>query len=272
MIPDKLTADISEKYKVSIRLMPDGISFWGYIPSEKDSFFMESIPFDNNLTMLEALKNAIFEFPCFSFIYQSLHVVCVGEKYTMVPDHVFVEEDKDVLFDFCFPKNHSQKVIIQPVSALNAFILFNMDEDIYAFLVRSLLNPQFIHSLSPLLITWQRKSLHVFSKLMHVAIHSRSIDVFCMDQGNLLFVNSYHYTNVNDVIYYIMYICKQTGFDQLEDSLTISGKQDLCREVLSVVKKYVKKSNSLQQKLTDYQNTSSHEPTIDMITLMECGL
>ena len=170
MIPDKLTADYSENYKVSIRLMPDGFSFFGYIPAEKDSFFTEQFYFNREESTVDALKNIIFTNPCFSYTYRSFHVICVSEKYTMAADHVFVEQEKDRLFAFCHRKDRSLRVFAQPVKELNTFILFGIDEEVYAFLLRSLANPEFVHSLSPLLIAWHKKSLTVSRKLMHVVI------------------------------------------------------------------------------------------------------
>ena len=272
MIPDKLTADNSENYKVSIRLMPDGLSFWGYVPSEKDSFFMETFPFDDGMSMVESLKDIIFKYPCFSFVYRSFHVICVSRKYTLAADHIFIETEKDRLFNFCHPADPTLKVLVQPLKSLNAYILFGLDCDVYAFLVRSLTNPHFIHSLSPLMIAWQNKSLRVFPKLMHVVVHPHTMDVMCFEQGNLLFANAYDHENSKDIVYYIMYICKQSGINQLEDYLTISGPQDLCRTVLSFINKYVKKTNYLHQQINDYQVESAHELTLDMIALMECGL
>ena len=272
MIPVKLTADISNKYKVSIRLSPDGLSFWGYIPSEKDSFFMQAFPFDYDFPTVESLKNIVFNNPCFSFIYHSFHVICVGAKFTLTPDPVYVEKEKDRLFDYCFPHDPSLKTLVQPIQALNASIMFGIDKDVFAFLMRSLTNPLIIHSLSPLLTSWQKKSILVFPKLMLVDIRQNAMDVLCFEQGNLLFANSYNYDTGNDIIYYILYICKQTSFNQLEDCLTISGVGDLCRNVLPVISKYVRKTDYLQQQITDYQVASDIEPTLDMITLMECGL
>jgi len=274
MIPDKLTADNSEKYKVSIRLMPDGISFWGYIPSEKDSFFMETFHYDHTSPTVESLKNIIFNHPAFSYIYQSFYVICVSGKYTMASDHVFVEKEKERFFFFCHPKDKTLKTLVQPVKELNASILFGIEKEIYAFLQRSLSNPQFIYSLSPLLVAWYKKSLHIFPKLMHVVLNKASIDVLCVEQGNLLFVNSFYYdnNNTNDIIYYIMYICKQTGFNQLEDYLTISGNNEDCRKVLSIIDKYVKQTVYLPSTLHGYQVAYDQELTLDMIALVECGV
>ena len=272
MIPDRLTADNSENYKVSIRLMPDGLSFWGYVPSVRDSFFMETFAFEDDMTRVDSIKDIIFKYPCFSFAFQSFHVICVCGKYTMAADHVFIEKEKERLFNFCHPEDPSLKVLVQSLKSLNASILFGLDNDVYAFLLRSLTNPQFIHSLSPLLIAWQKKSLSVFPKLMHVVIHPDTMDVLCVEQGLLLFANSYDHENSKDIVYYIMYICKQTGFNQFEDYLTVSGRQDLCQTVLSLINKYVKKTTYLHQQINDYQVDSAHELTLDMIALMECGL
>ena len=274
MIPDKLTADNSEKYKVSIRLMPDGLSFWGYIPSEKDSFFIEVFLYDQTISAVESLKNIIFNHPAFSFIYQSFYVICVSGKYTMASDHVFIEKEKERFFFFCHQNDKSLKTLVQPVKTLNASILFGIDKEMYAFLLRSLSNPQFIYSLSPLLVAWQKKSLLVYPKLMHVVLHKNSIDVLCVEQGSLLFVNSFYYdnSNTNDVIYYIMYICKQTGFNQLDDYLTISGNHDLCRKILSIIDKYVKQTLYLPPTLHGYLVAYDQELTLDMIALVECGV
>ena len=272
MIPDKLSADFSENYKVSIRLMPDGLSFSGYIPAEKDSFFMETFLYKPDIPVADSLQSVFFTNPCFSYPYQSCYVVDTIAKYTMVADPVFVEKEKERLFFFCHPKDKSLKVLVQPIKVLSASILFGVDKEIYAFLLRSLVNPQFIHSLSPLIIAWINKSRLVFPKLMHVVVHENTIDVLCVEHGELLFVNSYSYENFNDVIYYIMYICKQTGFNQLEDHLTISGKKTICLSVLSVINKYVKKTDYLHPQLNNYQVDEGQNLTLDMIALLECGL
>jgi len=272
MNPNKLTADNSENYKVSIRLIPDGLSFWGYIPAVKDSFFIETFSFDHDISSLESIKNIFFTHPCFSYVFQSFDVISVSGKYTLASDHVFIEKEKERLFFFCHPKDNSLKVLVQPIMALNASILFGIDQEIYAFLLRSLINPRFIYSLSSLLVAWQKKSLLVFPKLMHVVLNKNTIDVFCVEHGVLLFVNSYNFDSSNDIVYYLMYICKQIGFNQLDDYLTISGKKDFCTDILRIINRYIKQTVYLQSTLKDYHVALDQELTLDMIALIECGV
>ena len=246
MIPDRLTADLSESYKVSIRLTPDGLSFCGHIPSQKDSSFTESYPFDPALSAVQSLKNIFFNHPFFSYVYQSIQVICVSETFTLSPEHVFSEPDKEQLFFFCHLPNPSLKVISQPLEALGAFMLFGIDKEVYAFLIRSLSSPVFVHSLSPVLLSWQKKSQLLFHKQMYVIIHEDRIEVMCLQQGELLFANVFKSESVNDMIYYIMYICKQTGFDQLDDALKLSGNKAKCQEAMSVIANYIKQAAYIQ--------------------------
>ena len=272
MIPDKLTADYSEKYEVSIRLTSNGLSFWGYIPTEKDSFFSETYPFEHDLSAVESLKNIFFANACFSFRYQSCNMICVSARYTLMPALVFREKEKVRLFNFCHPKDDSLKVLADSVKGLNVSLLYGMDEDIYAFLVRSLTNPRFIHALSPVLACLQKQSLMRYPKQMLVILREDMIDVICMQQGELLFANSFQYDSDSDIVYYLLYICRQTDFNQLEDSLLLSGEQHRCRSVLAVIRKYIRQAECLQPALKNHPSTHGQYLPMDTVALMECVL
>ncbi|MDR0575556.1 MAG: DUF3822 family protein [Tannerella sp.] len=271
-VPNTLTADNSWKYEVSIRLLPDGLSFSGYIPFEKDSFFIETILFDPDLSMGQSLKNMFFNNPCFSYTYKSLYVICVSGKYTLAPDSVFSEKDKELLFSFCHQEDESLKILIQPLKALNSSLLFGIDKGSYEFLVRSLAKPLFIHSLSSMLILWQKKSLTCYPKQMYIVVHAHTMDALCLERGELLFVNSFDYETDKDIIYYIMYICRQLGFNQLEDCLSFCGDKAICRSVMSVIGKYVRQSDYLRPKIKDYLVPVDQDFDMDIVALMECGL
>jgi len=272
MIPDKLTADYSEKYEVSIRLRSDGLSFWGYIPSERDSFFSETYPFERDLPAIDALKNIFFANPCFSYRYQLCNLVCVSGKYTLTPGLVFREKEKARLFNFCHPKDDSLKVLVNSIRGLNVSLLYGMDADMYAFLVRSLTNPRFIHALSPVLTYRQKESRMRYHRQLHVMMREDMIDVICMQQGELLFANSFQYDSDSDILYYILYICRQTGFNQLEDCLLLSGEQGRCKSVLPLIMKYIRQADYWQPELQNHPSTRGRYLPMDTIALMECVL
>lgn len=271
-VPDVLNATNSEKYNVSIRLWPDGLSFSGYILSEEDSFFTETVSLDPDVPLVQSLKEVFFQNACLSYVYNTLHVISVSGKYTLVPDSVFSETDKDLLFSYCFQVDKDSKVLVQPLTGFYSSLLFNMDNEAYEFMVRSFINPHFIHYLSPLLIDWRKKSLDRYPKQIYVVIQPAVLDIVCFEQGELLFVNSFGYEAENDIIYFIMYVCKQLSVDQLEDAVFFYGDKPICRKIMPVIKKYVEQVHLVTPKIRNYQVAVDQDLSMDIVTWVECGL
>ena len=271
-VPDTLTVDNSEKYEVSIRLWPGGLSFSGYIPQEKDSFFSDEVIFDSDLPMSLSLKNTFFDNQCLSYLYRSLYVIYASEKYTLVPENVFSEKDKSLLFSLCHQQDKIGKILVQQLSNLQSFMLFNVDNDSYEFLMRSLVNPRFVHSFSPLLLVWQKMSLTSYPKQVHAFVHDNLMDIACFERGEMLFVNSFNCDNDNDIVYYIMYACRQLDINQLEDSIHFCGDEAKCLSTMSVIGKYIKLTDYMPSRMKNYTVADDKDVYMDVVTLIECAL
>jgi hypothetical protein len=272
-VPDTLlNVTNSEKYNVSIRLWPDGLSFSGYIPSEKDSFFSETVSLDPEVSLVQSLKDIFFENACLSYVYNALHVISVSDKYTLVPDSVFSEKDKNQLFSYCFPVDKDSKVLAQPLTDFYSSLLFCMDNETYEFMVRSLIDPHFIHFLSPMLVDWRKKSLGCYPKQIYIVIQDTMLHIVCFEQGELLFMNSFGYETGNDIIYFIMYVCKQLSVNQLEDPVFFYGDKAICRKVLPVIKNYMEQVDFVTPKIREYQVAVDQDLFMDIVTWVECGL
>jgi hypothetical protein len=272
-VPDTLNVDNSEKYNVSIRLWPDGLSFSGYIPSERNSFFSEAVTFDRETPPVEALKAFFFDNECLSYVYHSLLVVFVSGRYTLAPDSIFNEKNKELLFSCCFrPSRENPKVLSQPLKPFGASLLFEVDNASYEFLMRSLINPQFIHFLSPMLSAWHKRSVACYPKQMYAFIHDSLLEIACFEQGEILFVNTFDYETENDLIYFLLYVCKQLALNQLEDSIVFCGDKTVCRKVMPVINNYMVHVDFLPSDLKHYHTAPGKEVHADVATLVECGL
>ncbi|MDR3267886.1 MAG: DUF3822 family protein [Tannerella sp.] len=238
-VPDTLTIDNAEEYAVSIRLRPDGLSFAGHRPQEKESFFYTEMTFDRAKPYIQALKDAFFEHAFFSFTYKQVYVVCVNRQYTLVPETVFAEEHKEQLMSFVFSVPVS-KALHEPVATLEAEILYDIPAEVYEFCSRSLIRPQFIHAITSQLLFWRKQNLACFPKQLYVAVHDHIMDAACYDKGTLIFLNSFDVENTTDIIYYLLYIWRQTGIDQLEDRLLLAAHPPVYQELKETLRKYVR--------------------------------
>ncbi|MDR2041827.1 MAG: DUF3822 family protein [Tannerella sp.] len=237
-VPKSLTVDSAEKYVVSIRLWPGGLSFAGHIPSEKDSFFYTETAFDPVTPCLQALKDAFFEHVFFNHPYRQVYILCVNRLYTLAPEPVFSEERRETLMSFVF-STPGHKILCEPLPALEAHMVYSLPEEIHAFCCRSLIAPQFTHALTPVLLRWRERNLPCFRKQLFVSVHENTMDAACYDRGALTFLNSFDTGNAADLLYYILYIWKQTGMDQGEDQLLLFAPAPLYGEVEETLRKYV---------------------------------
>jgi hypothetical protein len=270
---ENITAENSERYNLSVRLWGEGFAFSGYIPGDKSSFFYyETTSFDVNISYKEKLKNVFFENEWMKYVYKSVNIVCVTEKYVIVPEEVYVKKGKEELFSFCLSTAENHKVISEYIEDNNFTILFELDSKIYEFLVRSFVNVNFVHFLSPLLKVWQKSSLDVYPKHIYVYVREKTVDIVSFEHGNLIFANTFPYEKENDLLYFVTYVSKQLKFEQLEDKLFFCGKTAVCDSVIKVLSTYFEYITLLPEKVGKYIMPVDQAIPDDIMTLTECGL
>ena len=126
-VPDTLTADNSGKYIMSIRLRSDGLSFSGYSPSENESFFYRNVEFDRTKPYIASLKEFIYEHEFLTYSYKRTNLVCVTPQYTIVPEEVFSDKQKNDLLSFTFLAPES-RCLNNPLTRESVEVVFGIDE------------------------------------------------------------------------------------------------------------------------------------------------
>ncbi|MDR1746854.1 MAG: DUF3822 family protein [Tannerella sp.] len=264
-VPDTLVSQRSEKYIVSIRLWSDGLSFSGYIPSERGSVFHAATELDATQPYLHALKDIFSTHPFLTSSYRKIYVVCANAPYTLAPEHIFAEKEKEQLMSFVFSADN-YKVLHESLGELEAELVFGINPDIYDFCVRSLNNPQFTHAVSSLLIQWRKQSLAGVSKQLSVVLHEKTMDAACFERGALLFVNSFAIDTMEDVMYCILSIWKQTGMDQEKDVLFLSAPPILFDKLKEILHTYLLRIETVPVSEMD------EKLPLDIKALFQCGL
>jgi hypothetical protein len=219
-VPDTLTVGNSERYRVSIRLSPDGLSFAGFIPSEKDSFFFTETKINKTKKYSDAVKEIFFACPFFSYTYGQVYVISANPQFTLVPESVFDEKQKEQFMSFVFSEP-DKKVLYERLDEFDHVLLYGIQPEVYEFFARSLQQPTFSHAVTSLLTEWRKQNLTGYPKQLYVALHENRMIVACFDQGALTFINSFSTDDPADTLYYILYVWKQTELDQMNDELLL---------------------------------------------------
>ena len=264
-VPDILTTDNSGKYMVSIRLWPGGLSFAGHIPSEKDSFFYTEIEIDRSISYIQAIKGIFFAHPFFLYTYKHTYVICANRQYTLVPENICPEQQKEQLMSFVF-SSPEEKILKESLDELDSEILFGISPKVHDFFSRSLINPIFTHSVTHLLIQWRIQSLTTYPKQLYVALHEDTMDAACFYRETLLFINSFQVDDSADILYYILYVWKQIGLDQQKDKLILYANTDTYQSLKEKLHTYLMRISYIQPR----QSGTGLEVSPDITALFQC--
>ncbi len=269
-IPDTLTPDHSEKYIVSIRLLPDGFSFSGHIPGVPSSFFYRETSLSKGASYLSSLKELFFTLEFLTWTYKRTYVLPVAAPFTLVPSPLFDEGRKDQILAFNLSEPPT-RTLSNPVEEVQAELVFAIEEEVYEFCSRTLLNPQFVHPFTPQLRLWQKQSRNTDTARMHLVIRPKTIDLACFSAGKLVLANSFRAERTEDILYHTLHSWNQTGLNQQTDELFLYGEPARRIDAERIFQRYLRNVRPMQIPSEVYlAGVALAQTPFDLISLFVC--
>lgn len=238
-LPENIDLSHSEKYSLSIRLVPDGFSFCIHHPSDPSIFHFQETTFGKKISYLENIQKLVFDYGFFTQPFKETRVTVVSSDFTVVPDEFYEKKKETELFHFNFHDKEGS-VLSDSLKGTDYHIIYQLNDDVYSFLSRNVWNPKFEHHSSKLILPFAAYKADGEAKRCFVDFHDNLVSVFCFDGKNLLSANTFSATNAGNTLYFIASIWEQLPLDQLKDRLFISGKADSYKEVIDTLKKLIK--------------------------------
>jgi hypothetical protein len=192
-------------------------------------------------------------------------VVWATRQYTLIPANIFVEQQKELLMSFVF-SSPEEKTLHERLDEFDCEILFGIQPKVYDFFARSLTNPIFTHAITAQLIQWRSQSLITYPKQLYVSLHEDTMDAACFYRENLLFINSFQVDDPADILYFILYIWKQTEMDQEKDKLILFANTETCQALKDKLQTYLMQIAYVQPR----RSSTGLEVPQDIITLFGC--
>ena len=239
-LPENIDLAHSEKYSLSIRLVPDGFSFCIYSPTDANVFFYKETAFGNRLSYVESIKKMVFDLGFLSQVFLKTEVVLASTRFTLVPGALFDTKRTGELFRFNFLFKEGETVLHNLPRNDNPVLIFGMDGETHAFLLRSLWNPVFTHQVSRLIPAFLGCGNGKMTKRCHVDFQDAMIVVVCTDGDKLLSANVFNCNESSDALFYVASVWEKQGLDQLVDYLYLSGKVENQKSSVEVLKKLIK--------------------------------
>ncbi|MCL2649504.1 MAG: DUF3822 family protein [Candidatus Azobacteroides sp.] len=272
-LPEKINLSSSEKYILFFRISDERSSFSIYNPVEDGSFFYYEIEEKFSGNSFENIKEFFYVNDFLLASYRKVFVVNNTSAFTFVPVNIFNEEKKENFFQFNF-SDVENKLLIQTMRKPELVILHTISKNVFDFFNRSFIAPQYIHHLSPLFSYFSEKLRLGNANKLIINLQDKGLDILCFaPSGDFLFANHFKYAHLNDVVYYIFFIWKQTNLNQLKDFIYVAGNSSQKAELITQLQKYVQ--NVFPVNITPSEHFSGldiqHVP-FDLTALTLCEL
>jgi hypothetical protein len=266
------TIDFSktEQYNLSIRLTPDGFSFYIVDPfgGGKSVFYTSS--FSNLKSQLSQIEEIVFKHEQLLLPYRRTDLIVVSPHYTFVPNELFVEDKKEELLSFQF-HNTADKILTNSLQRIPVTNVFAMDSEIYGFLHRSFSINRVLHYATPMGEYFAERSRFGNYSKMYLHIEATHLDIFCFERNRLKLNNSLNFSQINDAAYFVLNAWEKAGLHQTDDELHLCGINDLLTEITPLLKKYLQRVSPLNPPTDWYVSPANCEYLpLDLMTLVLC--
>ena len=230
----------SEQYTLSIRLSTDGFSFSVFNPLNDGNFFFYEHDVNKSLSLTANLKQTFRDVEWLKHPFRRVNVIMADKRFTFIPLEFFEDEQAETVFYHNHPRKENETVQYNILQKNNIVVLFGMDKSTCTFLNEQYPNIKFYSQTSPLIEFFATKSRLGNSRKMYAHLCKDAVNIYTYERGRLLLANSFACKEINDQIYYILYIWKQLGMEQERDELHLTGYLSDKNQLLSELRKFIR--------------------------------
>lgn len=247
-IPDNIDLGQTEKYILSIRISDTEFSFSMHEPIVNGAFCYKATQLPKDASTLNEIQSIIFDYNFLIQKYKQTNVIFVSDNYELIPEYLRETSKTNELYNFTH-ESKSNKVIVSPSTIQEKAILFDANEEVYKFLVRSLFNPLFFHHTDPILRFVSEKNRIAEQKnRMYLHFYDNSVDIISYNKNSKLeHIVTLSNKSEYDQVYHILNIWEKGGFDQRNDLLYILGNNITAKQeaIIKTLKEYINTVSSV---------------------------
>ncbi|WP_329905153.1 DUF3822 family protein [Porphyromonas pogonae] len=232
---NELSVQTAELYNMSIRLLPDGLTFTLSLASDGEVSYAAFLPAESGHQSYEAaIKELFFRHSMLCLPYKSVSVYYQPVCSVAIPEELYsqgrVAQWLDAVFDpaTCNLSKGDLIDLIYPLKSEGKILAFYYYRDLVNFLKRTLLVvhavPYFIPSLENIRI----ESRVTQGKKLCLYLRPERIDYLLVDQGKTVYTNSFILTSgalpaesIDEIIFYTFTLWRSLSLDSQVDSVKI---------------------------------------------------
>ncbi len=239
---DRTLQHYSNKTEISIQISLSGFSFCIYSPENNLIRAFRYYKFTNTLLQedfLNSVDDILHKDDLLRLPQKKARVVITGRKSTMIPHEFFHVEQLKQMLEFNHPIEDLEEIHYNNINFCDSYLTFAVPSYLAGMVAEKFKHIEFYNQASPLLFYAHQLIKEGKGDGVLVNLNKEFFDIIVIQNNSLKLINTFLYVNSTDLLYFILYVCKQLKIDPNAISFYLTGEESNNRSLISDLSEYI---------------------------------
>jgi hypothetical protein len=171
--------------------------------------------------------------------FQDVHFMGYTQQNILVPASYFSSDHLIDYMDFITGGTSDGELFSNNIRVLDTYNVFSLSRTLVSLITLHFKKVEFSSQASPFLWNVSNQFGSLNNTAMYVGLNADFFDVAVTGSGKLLLYNTFQYVNETDLLYYVLYVCKQLSLKTNDLPLILSGEMSSRLIYSEMLKQYL---------------------------------
>ena len=167
------------------------------------------------------------------FFFKNVDVIYTGRKSTLVPDEFFKSENLKSILEFNQPIDELDEIHFNSIQGCKSQLVFAIPNYFTSLVLDKFPGAVFLNQATPLLNYALSDREGSGKERVIVQLNKDFFDLIIMREGKLKLYNTFLYVSSTDLVYFILYACKQITINLKKTPLYFLGEYTTQKSLIS---------------------------------------
>jgi hypothetical protein len=238
-----------EELEISIQISLNGFSFCISTPSDKTIRVIRSYKF-LQAVMLEDILNEtqsiLHKDDLLSLPFKRAKAIFINRKSTIVPDEFFRPEMIKRILEFNQPIDDLDELHYNSIKQISSKLIFTFPTYLAGMLIDRFKKIEFYNQSFSLIQLLNELPTGESDFKIVINLNREFFDMVVINKEGLLLSNNYLYVGSTDLLYFILFVCKQLGINPNGPVFYFTGEMSFVNEVVHGLSGYINNIQHLE--------------------------
>ena len=229
----------TRQYTLSIRLSTDGFCFAVHNPKVANEYAYLPYRIDPSKPLTANLKAAVEETEMLRHTYGAVNIILADASYTLVPKEYYAEQYEEEFFRLNTTSSVNAIMHHNAVGEGQTVVLFGIEKQLYKEITARYPKANIYAGVTPLIDFGMERSYSGNKRYCLLHVHKHRMDLMCYENASPLFVNTFHYRDTADALYFLLNCWTTLNLSQTDDTLHIAGMPRHTKSLTRELEKFI---------------------------------